>query len=345
MAEGVTHLKPTMDPLVFFQREYEKVRPTLPFTARTIEEAVAWQKKARPRLQRLLGDFPKIKGPVQSRIIEERSFPDYHRTKLSFELFPGLTAVGYYLNPKERPKKGPAILALPGHGKSVEDLIGGVSGEGDPLDYALQCVKAGLPTLALEQIAFGQRRHAQAIRENPEGGTACIVPAGAALILGRTLMGYRVVEARRALDWLASRPEVDPRRLGMTGISGGGQVTFHTAALDPRIKGVLVSGYFNTYRGSVYSIYHCTDNFIPGIVRWFEMPDLVGLIAPRAAFFEQGDKDPIFPVETFKQAVEKAKRIYKVFGVPERMGSVIFPGEHEWNGKQGIPWLARTLSE
>jgi len=334
-----------MDPLVFFQREYDKIRPALPFTAGNIEEALAWQRKARPRLQRLLGDFPKLRGPVDSRVLEERSFPHYHRTKLSMELIPGLAAVAYYLLPHNRPKNGPAILALPGHGKSVEDLIGGVNGEGDPLDYALQCAKAGIPTLALEQIAFGARRHAQALMESPEGGTACIVPAGAALMLGRTLMGYRVVEARRALDWLSTRPEVDPKRLGVTGISGGGQVTFHMAALETRIKAVLVSGYFNTYRGSAYSIYHCTDNFIPGIIRWFEMPDLVGLIAPRAAFFEQGDKDPIFPVETFKQAVEKARRIYGVFGVPERTGSVIFPGEHEWNGKEGIPWLARTLRE
>ena len=334
-----------MDPLVFFQREYDKIVPALPFVAKTIEEAVAWQKKARPQLQRLLGDFPRVTGPVDSRVLEERGFSDYHRTKLSLELYPGLTATAYYLLPKTRPKKGPAILAVPGHGKSVEDLIGGPDGKGDPLDYALQCAKAGIPTLALEQIAFGERRHTLAIRENPEGGTACIVPAGAALMLGRTLMGYRIVEARRALDWLSARPEVDANRLGMTGISGGGQVTFHTAALDPRIKAVLVSGYFNTYRGSVYSIYHCTDNFIPGIIRWFEMPDLVGLIAPRAAFFEQGDKDPIFPVETFRFAVEKAQRIYKVFGVPERTGSVIFPGEHEWNGKEGIPWLARMLNE
>ena len=334
-----------MDPLVFFQREYDKIVPALPFLAKTIEEAVAWQKKARPQLQRLLGDFPKVTGAVDSRVLEERDFPNHHRTKLSLELYPGLTAIAYYLLPKTRPKKGPAILAVPGHGKSVEDLIGGPDGNGDPLDYALQCAKAGIPTLAMEQIAFGERRHAQAIRENPGGGTACIVPAGAALMLGRTLMGYRIVEARRALDWLSARPEVDANRLGMTGISGGGQVTFHTAALDPRIKAVLVSGYFNTYRGSVYSIYHCTDNFIPGIIRWFEMPDLVGLIAPRAAFFEQGDRDPIFPVETFKQAVEKARRIYKVFGIPERTGSVIFPGEHEWNGKEGIPWLVRTLNE
>ena len=338
-------MRPTLDPLVFFQREYEGVTPALPFTARTPEEAVAWQRKARLRLRRLLGDFPKIRGPVKSRVLEERTFPGYTRTKLELELRPGLLAVAYYLLPDDRPKRGPAVLAVPGHGKSVDELVGGPNGEEERIHYALQCVRAGLPTLALEQMAFGHRRHEQAIKENPDGGTACIIPAGAALMLGRTMIGYRVLDARRALDWLSARPEVDPSRLGMTGISGGGQITFFTAALETRLKAVCVSGYFNTFRDSVYSIYHCTDNFVPAILRWFEMPDIAGLIAPRYVFFKQGDKDPIFPLKGFREAVAKAKEIYAAFGVPERMGTHVFPGEHEWNGEKGVPWLARVLRE
>ncbi len=341
----VTRLKPTLDPLVFFQREYEGVTPALSFTAGTLHQTIAWQKKARRRLRRLIGDFPKVSEPVGSRVLEERRFPGYTRTKLELELTPGLLAIAYYLLPDNCPRRGPAVLAVPGHGKSVDDLIGGPDGEGYPTDYALQCARAGLPALALEQIAFGHRRDEKAMKENPDGGTSCITPAGAALMLGRTLLGYRVFEARRALDWLSARPEVDPTRLGMTGISGGGNTTFFTAALDTRLKAVLVCGYFNTFRGSVYSIYHCTDNFVPSILRWFEMPDLVGLIAPRHAFFMQGENDPLFPLKSFQQAVGKAKRIYGVFGVPERLGTHVYPGEHEWNGSKGIPWLAKVLRE
>jgi len=340
MTREVTDLKPTLDPLVFFQREYHDVTPALPFDAKTLEDALAWRRKARPRLHKLLGDFPRISGPVKTRILEKREFPGYTQTKLEMELFPGLLAVAYYLLPNDRPKRGPAVVALPGHGNSVEDLIQDHAG-----GYALECARAGLPTLALEQVGFGERRHAEAIREKPEGGTACIVPAGAALMLGRTLLGYRVFEARRALDWLSARPEVDPKRLGMTGISGGGNTTFFTACLEPRLRAVLIAGYFNTFYGSVYSIYHCTDNFVPGILRWFEMPDLVGLIVPRPFFVMQGDRDPIFPLATFREAVKKAKDIYEVYGVPARMGTHVFPGEHEWNGTQGVPWLARVLSE
>lgn len=337
-------MKPTLDPQVFFRREYESAAPALPFDAATPEEASAWAKKARARLRRLIGSPGKPGGPVKSRVVEERKFPGYSRTKLELETQPGLLAPAYYLLPDDRPARGPAVLAVPGHGKSVEDLIGGVEGEGDPLDYALQCCRAGLPTLAMEQLAFGSRRHEEAIRANPDGGTYCIVPAGAALMLGRTMIGYRVLDARRALDWLSARPEVDPGRLGMTGISGGGQITFFTTAADTRIRACLVSGYFNTFRDSVYSIYHCTDNFVPGILRWYEMPDMVGMIAPRYAFFEQGDRDPIFPAAGFRQAVAKAREVYAAWGVPKRMGAQIFPGEHEWNGGKGIPWLVKSLS-
>ena len=336
-------MKPTLDPCVFFQREYESVSPALPFTASSIAEAEIWQEKARPKLQQLIGDFPDLGGPVPSRLIEERRFSGYTRRLLELELRPGLLAIAYYLVPDGCSGRYPAVLAVPGHSRSVDELVGGTNGEGDPLDYALQCARAGLVTLALEQMAFGYRRDAASIAQSPDGGTACQVPSGAALLLGRTMLGYRVFDARRALDWLAAQPEVDPSRIGMTGISGGGTVTFYTGCLDTRLKAVLVSGYFNTYRGSVYSIWHCIDNFIPGVLRWFEMPDLAGLLAPRYAFFKQGADDPIFPLATFREAVEKAERIYSVFGVPERIGSHVFPGGHEWNGSQGVPWLANVL--
>jgi dienelactone hydrolase len=162
-------------------------------------------------------------------------------------------------------------------------------------------------------------------------------------MLGRTLLGYRVVEARRAIDWLSARPEVDPKRIGMTGISGGGNTTFFTACLEPRIKAVLIAGYFNTFRDSVYSIYHCTDNFVPAVLRWFEMPDLVGLIAPRPLFVMQGDEDPIFPLKGFTEGVRKAMEIYKLHGAPKNLDTHIYPGEHEWNGEKAIPWFVRTL--
>ena len=78
------------------------------------------------------------------------------------------------------------------------------------------------------------------------------------------------------------------------GISGGGTHLF-SAALDPRIRVAMVSGYLNTFRDSVGSLAHCIDNYVPGILNWAEQYDVAGLIAPRALFANRR-KDNIFPI-------------------------------------------------
>ncbi len=95
------------------------------------------------------------------------------------------------------------------------------------------------------------------------------------------------------------------------GISGGGTITFTTAALDERVKAAVVSGAFCTYRDSIFSRSHCIDNYIPGILRWFETADLTGLIAPRYLFVEAGSQDNIFPRPGVEEALQNARKVYK----------------------------------
>ena len=79
------------------------------------------------------------------------------------------------------------------------------------------------------------------------------------------------------------------------GISGGGTCTLFSAALEPRIRAAMVSGYLNTFRDCIMSVSHCIDNYVPGILNWAEMYDVAGLVAPRPLFAESGEKDDIFP--------------------------------------------------
>jgi hypothetical protein len=145
-------------------------------------------------------------------------------------------------------------------------------------------------------------------------------------------------------DWIAERPELDARRVGCMGISGGGTCTQFAAALDTRIKAAFVSGYLNTYRDSIMSIGHCMDNYVPGILNWAESYDVAGLIAPRFLFSEGGDRDPIFPVAATRESFARVKRVYEVMGVPDRAGQEIFSGEHEFWGKEGLAFMGRALS-
>ena len=127
------------------------------------------------------------------------------------------------------------------------------------------------------------------------------------------------------------------------GISGGGTVSLFSAALDERIKVGVVSGYFNTFRDSIVSLSHCIDNYVPGILNYFEMYDLAGLVAPRGLFVESGVRDPIFPIHGSKLAFKKAQEIYSVFGKPGSVAQEIFDDEHVFYGKGAFEFLKRMI--
>ena len=126
--------------------------------------------------------------------------------------------------------------------------------------------------------------------------------------------------------------------------SGGGTVTVFATALDPRIRAALVSGYLNTFRDSIGSLAHCSDNYVPGILNWAEMHDLAGLIAPRPLFVESGERDNIFPIRASIESFNEVRQIYDVFGAADRVEHEVFPDEHAFWGKRGIPFLARHLN-
>jgi hypothetical protein len=232
----------------------------------------------------------------------------------------------------------------------VDDIVG-IDERGDERtdkagyqhDFAIQVAEAGMTAVAIEPLAFGCRRDAITARKGLST-SACQPSAGGALLVGQTMIGWRVWDVMRTLDYLATRSELDSSRIGCMGISGGGTVTLFSTALDPRIRAALVSGYLNTFRDSIGSLSHCIDNYVPGILNWAEMHDLAGLIAPRPLFVESGERDNIFPIRASIASFNKVREIYGVFGALDRIEQEIFPDEHSFWGKRGIPFLARHLN-
>jgi hypothetical protein len=167
--------------------------------------------------------------------------------------------------------------------------------------------------------------------------------AGAALLFGQTMVGWRVWDVMRAIDYLEGRREIDPSRVACMGISGGGTITLFATALEPRIKVGVVSGYFNRFADSIMSIPHCIDNYVPGILNVCEMADIAGLVPPRSLFVESGTKDDIFPIAATRAAVADARRIFTVLGVPEKLGFEEFEGEHKFWGKGAFSFLGHWL--
>jgi hypothetical protein len=200
-----------------------------------------------------------------------------------------------------------------------------------------------MAAVAIEPLAFGCRRDPITVKKG-EGESACQPAAGAALLLGQTMIGWRVYDVMRTIDWIETRQELDAKRVGCMGISGGGTCTTFATAMEPRIRVAMVSGYLNTFRDSIMSLSHCIDNYVPGILEWAEAYDVASLIAPRPLFIESGIKDPIFPIEASKASFARVKKVYEVLDAAPVLQQELFNDIHTFYGVQGLPFLAKHLS-
>ncbi len=339
----------SFDPVEFTHKLYESAPLKMTFHAQDRRQAEAWQKQLRAKVNELAGGFPPSHGALNPETLDVREFDGYRREKFVFESRPGNMVLGYLLLPSSAKPPYRPVICVPGHGRGVDDIVGiddtgrdRTTKDGYQHDFAIQAVEHGLAAVAIEPMAFGCRRGTQAKKEGL-GHTSCQPVAGAALLLGQTMIGWRVFDVMRTIDWIETRKELDASRIGCMGISGGGTCTMFSAALDPRIKAAMISGYLNTFRDSIFSLSHCIDNYVPGILNWAEMYDIAGLIAPRPLFAESGTKDDIFPIEASRASFARVKKVYETLGAAENCQHEVFEGEHSFHGVKGLPFLAAHL--
>ena len=337
------------DPVVFSRQLYESAPLKMTYRAQNRKQAEAWQKQLRAKITELVGGFPPTHGALRPQTLEVREFPAYRREKFIFESRPGLAVLAYLLTPANARPPYRTMVCVPGHGRGVDDIVGiddqgqdRTTKDGYQHDFAIQVVEHGLAAVAIEPMAFGCRRGTQARKEGLSH-TSCQPVAGAALLLGQTMIGWRVYDVMRTIDWIETRSELDAKRVGCMGISGGGTCTTFSAALEPRIKAAMISGYLNTFRDSIFSLSHCIDNYVPGILNWAEMYDVAGLIAPRPLFAEAGAKDDIFPVDASRESFARVTKVYETLDAPDRFQTEIFEGTHSFHGVKGLPFLAERL--
>ncbi len=340
---------PEFDSLSYTRKLYEQAPLKMTFKANSRKDAEAWQKRLRVKVLELVGGFPERGKAPEAEILETREFPTYTREKFVFESRPGLAVLGYALLPKGLGPH-PAMICVPGHGRGVDDIVGiddkgrdRTDKAGYQHDFAVQAAELGMAAIAIEPMGFGCRRDPPS-RSKGLGQSSCQPAAGAALLFGQTMIAWRAFDVMRTIDWIETRRDLDAKRVGCMGISGGGTCTLFSAALDTRIQMAFVSGYLNTFRDSIFSLSHCMDNYVPGILNWAEQYDVAGLIAPRALFAESGERDRIFPVAAARESFAKVKRVYEVFGAEDKIGHEVHPNEHVFWGKKGLPFSAAQLA-
>ncbi|MDU0200587.1 alpha/beta hydrolase family protein [Paenibacillus sp. PFR10] len=329
----------------YFKHLYDRVTPSEKFQASSQEEWLNWNERLRPRFVELLGGYPAKIPELGLELLESVDCGTYTRERIQIQTYPDLYMPVYVLIPKEREEQAGAIIACHGHGYGSKDIVGlTIEGEektgdkGYQKDFAVELVNKGFIVVAPELLGFGDRK----LSGEKQDANSCHSLSTSLLAMGQTMAGYRVFEALRCVDYLLTRDDIDAARIGCMGISGGGLVCSFAAAIDNRITAAVVSGYANTFQASILSIHHCIDNYVPGLSLVAEMPDLIGLIAPRPLLIESGKDDPIFPVHATMEAYEQIRCIYQILEAEERLTLDLFEGTHEISGKVAYDWFERV---
>jgi len=247
------------------------------------------------------------------------------------------------------------VVAFHGHGIGVKAIVGlSKNGQerrqiqGYQKDFAVALCRSGFVVAAPEVSCFGERQTDFSYLDKAAGQhapTTCTHTARLASHLGGTVVGLRVWDGRRLIDYLQTLSFVNPAAIGAMGISGGGLHTFFSTIVDERIRACVVSGYFCSYKQSILAMDHCACNFIPGLAKFGEIHDLAGLIAPRPMLVEAASKDEIFPRPGVEESVERARKVYAVFDAGDQLETDYFEGEHEISGKRAYDFLKEKLEE
>lgn len=310
-------------------------------------------KKARLKksLMESLGKF-EVTNTYSPITLERVECDGYIRERVELSAIPGLTFGAYVLLPANASGKLPGVIAVHGHGYGSRQICGmledGSPDNGKPDIYnhfAVQLVKKGFAVIAPDVIGFGERRMDADLAKDPKAPSSCYRMSTQLLMLGKTLTGLRVLEMIKALDYFSARKEVNPNRIGIAGFSGGSLIAYVASALDERIRASVLIGFPNTFKDSIMAVHHCLCNYTPGILMQAELPELMGLIAPRPLFLESGTEDPIFPAPGFTKAVQELQEIYKQEGAIDQLDFDLFPGKHEVSGRHSFNWLKSVLSE
>jgi len=293
----------------------------------------AWEtrrREVRAQLWQLLGKLPeRPKVPrVQTLIREER--PDYILEKFQFDNNAGAMVPGYLLLPKTSQKKSPAILYCHWHGDQYDIgkeelfLTNAVPEAAGPA-----LVRRGHVVLAIDACCFGERNGRGPGGPDEKGAAGEMSASKFNLWVGRCLWGMMLRDDLMALDYLCSRPEVDPERVAVTGISMGATRAWWLMALDERLRtGVAVAcltryeDLINSRKLRAHGIYY----FVPGLLNHCDTEAIVALAAPRPMLFMTGDQDDGSPVRGVRVIEEQVRAVYRLYGRDSDFASIVYPG-------------------
>ncbi len=296
-----------------------------------------WQRQRaalRTRLIQSWGGFPAQPCPLEPRLVgEPLQREGYRLEKLLLQTRPGIwLTANAYVPDGDGPH--PAVLCVHGHWRLAKQ---------EPVVQS-RCIglaKLGFFVLMVDAFGAGERGVGKPLGEyHGEMVAATLWPTGLALA------GLQVYENMRAVDYLQTRPEVDPARIGITGASGGGNQTMYAGAIDERFRCVVPVCSVGTYQAYL-SAACCMCEVTPGALSYTEEAAVLGLVAPRALMVVSATRDAFqFSVGEARKSLAGAQHIFKLLGAEDQVRHAIFESGHDYNQAMReamYGWMTRHL--
>jgi dienelactone hydrolase len=283
-----------------------------------------WKKK-RPRLYQeymdMLGLWPiPEKTPLKVTITKTFEHEGVVIDNLHYQSKPGLYVTANLYRPKNPPeKKLPAVLYVCGHSGRGRD-----GNKSAFQDHGMWFASNGYVCMVLDTLQLGEIagiHHGTYNKDRWWWHATGYSPAG-----------VEAWNGIRGIDYLVSRPDVDGERIAVTGISGGGAVTFWIAAADDRVKvAVPVSGMsdLESYVKNKVVNGHCDCMFVYNTYQW-DWTTIAALVAPRPMLFANSDNDKIFPMDGNRRIIEKLRKLYKMYGKDDLVDEYVSEGGHAY---------------
>jgi len=311
----------------------------------------AWQRKLRKKVKSLTGFDRMPSGDdrcdlnVQSIWKREHKLGSIERITFTSEDHADVPA--YVCLPKNAEAPYEWFVCVQGHSTGMHNSIGtdfetntkNIKVPPDR-DFGLTAMANGYAALCIEQRGFGERHWKWGKKEIIGSDDQAAMHA---LMLGRTLIAERVFDVDRGIDYLMTRDDVQPKRIGVMGNSGGGTISMFSSAMLPRLATAMPSCYFCSFEHSVMAMPHCGCNFVPGILTVAEMSDVMGLFAPKPLVIVAGKHDDIFPIHAVRSQFRLLQKIYAAAGAPDNCKLVVGDGDHRFYADLSWPKMNKLF--
>ncbi len=310
---------------------------------KTPEQVAEYQKRMRGLFDNQLGGFPQ-RTALNAQVVGKIPAEGYRIEKIIFESQPKHHVTGSLYLPDSIPPY-PVVLVSSGHSRTAKAA-----------DYnqriAIALARQGIAAFCYDPIGQGERSQILGPDGRPQfSGTThehFLVGVGSILV-GTNTARYRIWDAIRAIDYVSSRKDIDPKRIGFTGCSGGGTLTSYVMALDERVACAAPACYLTTFRRLIETAgpQDAEQNIFGQVQFGLDHPDYLLLRAPRPTLISATTGD-FFDIQGTWENYRQAKRIYARLGFPERVDLIEAEGGHgvqPANLLAIVRWMRRWLLE